>query len=229
MAFYNIPLKAGVLHVQDVPGTLILVDGIVGAAGVDVTPIINGSLQTTMPARKAGFKYRTGYDAVQLRADVDCVVSIFLTTNDVSLGFTDGAQVNVAGGVSIVNAADARVPVDIGGGTVNVTASNVAIGNTNASPVPVQRQALSTLVDMNPVAVGTAAVQLVADPTLKRLVVRNASATQVVAIGGATVTLAKAAVVLQPSEMWSEEDAAGATWYAIADAAGADVRLLGVK
>lgn len=229
MAYYRIQLKAGVPFTQSVSGRVILIDDLGGASGLDITPNYGGRDLPKMPDRKKAFKFMEPFDGVTLTAAVDCNVGLFLSSSDVSLGFADGSLVNVSGQVNISNTAAARVPVDIGGGTVNVTASNVAIGNTNASPVPVQRQALATLVDMNAVAVGTAAIQIVADATLKRLVVRNASTTQVVALGGATVTMAKAAVVLQPGESWAEEDAAGATWYAIADAAGADVRLLGIK
>ena len=259
MAFYSIPLKAGVAHVQDVPGSLILVDGIDGAAGVDVTPIVNGSRQTTMPARKAGFKYRTQYDAVELVAAADCQVRIFLTTNDVTLGFTDGAMVNVIGAVQVTNGSANRLPVDLANGTVNVQATNVGINNTDATAVPVRQRAgdnfivdsklgavfmvspdaaamfkvdrkrLATVVDVGVVAVGVARVQLVADNTLERVRFRNTHATAQVAIGGAGVTLANAAVVLQPGDVWNEEDAPGATWYAISDTAATNVAITGLK
>lgn len=229
MAYYSIPLKAGVAHVQEVPGSLILVDGIDGAAGVDVTPIVNGSRQVTMPGRKSGFKYRTQFDAVELSAAADCQVRIFLTTNDVTLGFTDGAQVNVLGAVQVTNGTDQRLPVDLSGGTVNVTANNVGISNDNSKAVPTKPKALATIVNLPAVTVGTAAAQLVADATLERLHVRNGSDTQVIALGGPTVTLANAAVVLYPGETMIEDQAAGATWYAISDAAGATAFVMGVK
>jgi hypothetical protein len=230
MAYYRIPLQANKAYRLDVPGTIILVDGIDGAAGVDITPILNGTPQRTMPSRKTAFKYRTPYDAVELQAAADCTVAIFLTTNDVSLGFADGAQVNVAGGVSILNAADERVPVDLAGGVVNVTATNVGISNTNANPVPVRSQTLNTLVDHLPAVINTGAAQLlINDATLQRLRIRNAHATALLALGGPAVTLANAAIVLQPGDSWLEDDAAGAAWYATSDTNGTDVRVMGVK
>lgn len=230
MAYYSIPLKAGVAHVQDVPGSLILVDGIDGAAGVDVTPIVNGSRQVTMPGRKAGFKYRTQYDAVELVAAADCQVRIFLTTNDVTLGFTDGAQVNVIGAVQVTNGTDKRLPVDLAGGTVTVTADNVGINNTNANAIPTRRQALATFVHVNAVAINTGAAQaLVSDATLRRVCIRNASASASVAIGGAGVTLANAAIVLGPGDVWTDDESAGAAWFATSDQNGADVRVMGAK
>jgi hypothetical protein len=50
-----------------------------------------------------------------------------------------------------------------------------------------------------------------------------------VAIGGAAVTMANAAIILRPGDIWVEDDAPGAAWYAVADTAGADVRVMGVK
>jgi len=218
MAYYSIPLKAGVAHVQDIPGSLILVDGIDGAAGVDLTPIVSGSRQVTMPARKAGFKYRTQYDAVELVAAADCQVRIFLTTNDVTLGFTDGAQVNVVGSVLVSNGVDKRVPVDLANGTVTVTASDVAISNK-----------LTTLTHFPVGTIGTVAASVVNDATQKRLRFRNTHATAVIALGGATVTVANAAILLNPGDVWTEDDAPGANWYAISDTANATLAMMGMK
>jgi hypothetical protein len=230
MAYYKLPLKAGIEYVQDVLGSVILVDGIDGAAGVDVTPSMNGARMTTMPARKAGFKYQVKYDQVVLVAAADCTVAIFLTNNDVNLGFTDGAQVNVLGAVQVTNGADQRLPVDLAGGVVNVTADNVGISNDNSKPVPVQQQALTTIVHSAPVAINPGAAQALSnDATMKRLVIRNASPTANVAIGAAGVTLANAAILLAPGDIWVESDAAGAAWFATSDTAGADVRVQGVK
>lgn len=242
MGYYRIPLAANETQTIDVPGTLILVDSIEGAAGVDITPIRNGTPQRTMPGRKIAFKYRVAYDAVQLRAPANCTVSIFLTTDDVSLGFADGAQVNVLGTVAVANSPDQRVPVDLAGGTVTVSASNVGINNTPENPVPVavknddtnplvvRQQPLATLVDHVAATINAGAAQLlVSDPTFKRLRVRNASAAAIIAIGGTSVSIANAAILLQPGDMWCEDDAAGAAWYAVSDVGGADVRVMGVK
>jgi hypothetical protein len=230
MAFYSIPLKAGVPHVQEVAGALILVDGIDGAAGVDITPIVNGSRQVTMPGRKAGFKYRTQYDAVELVAAADSQVRVFLTTNDVTLGFTDGAQVNVLGAVQVTNGPDVRVPVDIAGGTVTVTADNVGINNTDDLAIPVRHQSLKTIVDHAPVVINTGAAQsLINDATFAKLRIRNADDVAMVAIGGIGVTLANATILLPPGAVWVEDDAAGAAWYAVSDTDGADVRVIGMK
>lgn len=227
MGFYRFRLKANEAQVLEVAGSLILVDAIDGAAGVDITPMLNGSRAHKMPGRRVAFRYRTPYDAVELRADADCTVAIFLTNSDVSLGFTD--QVNVQGSVMLTNGDDSRVPVDIGGGTVNVTASNVGVSNTDAQAVPVRRKKLGTLAHKPAITVNDGAAQLVvAEAGYNSLRFRNASESHVIALGGVGVTMANAAIVLQPGDMWVEEDAPGAAWYATSDADGADLRVMGM-
>jgi len=218
MAYYSIPLKAGVPHLQEIPGALILVDGVDGAAGVDITPITSGSRQVTMPARKAGFKYRVQFDSVELVAAADCQVRIFLTTNDVTLGFTDGAQVNVVGSVLVSNGDDNRVPVDLASGSVTVTASDVGINNK-----------LTVLTHFPVANVGTVAASVVNDVTQKRLRFRNTHATAVIALGAAGVTVANAAILLNPGDVWTEDDAPGANWSAISDTANASLAIMGMK
>jgi hypothetical protein len=227
--FYQYTLKAGQEVQAGQSGKLIVVDSVVGADGVDITPMFNNGTGRTMPNRKKGFKCWTDYDAVVLKANADCVVSLFLSTSDVSLGFTDGSSVNVAGGVSILNGADARIPVDLAGGNVTVNAAGVTISNTTAAPVPTKEVRGVTVVDLAAVVVGVAAVKIVGDATLSGLRIRNNSAANKLALGGAGVTMANAAVILQPGETWVENDVPGANWYGISDAAGADVRAQGVK
>jgi hypothetical protein len=228
--YYTFNLKANQPIQVPVQGKVILVDSIGAAPGLDITPALGGQTGKTMPGRLNAFKVWVDYDQITLAAPVDCTVALFLSMLDVSLGFTNGSSINVAGSVAITNGPGARVPVDIGGGTVDVTASNVTVGNDGAHPVPVTQAGLTTLVDEAPVVINTGAAQaLVADATLKRLRVRNASAAASVALGGAGVTLANAAILLAPGETWVEQDAAGAAWYATSDTNGADVRVQGVK
>jgi hypothetical protein len=204
MAYYTIKLLANKEFIQSTSGTLILVDSIGLADGVDITPIVNGAEQSVMPMRKAAFRYVTKFDSVKFRADVDCTIAVFLSNSDVNLGFADGAQVTLK-------------PTTIG------------VNNDNDSPIPVQQQDLATIVDVNPVVVGTARVALISDPTLKRLRIRNSHASAKVAIGGAGVTLANSSIILLPGDVFFEDDAAGAPWFAISDTAGAVVQLQGLK
>lgn len=228
--YYTFNLKAGVALQAPVRGKLILVDDIGQATGVDITPMLNNSEGRKMPGRKKAFKCWTEFDGLVLQAAVDCVVALFLSDTDVSLGLADGAGVVVSGQVNIGNGTAQRVPVDLSGGNVQVTASNVGINNTDAAPVPVRSAALSNIVTIAPAVVGTgAAAKVVGDATLRRLRFHNASSTAVVVLGASDVTLANAAIRLFPGDTWFEDDAAGATWYATSDTAGADLRMGGFK
>lgn len=218
MSLYQFRLKAGVPLQAQIVGKLILVDSTGEAETVDIIPMRGGQEGRPLTGRQKAFKCWTDYDAIVLRAEVDCTVALFLSSTDVSLGFADGALVNVRGSVSIENDPVNPIPVTMQGGVVEVTATNVGINNN-----------LTTITDFAPVVVGTEATALISDPTQKRLRIRNADTSAVVAIGGAGVTLEKAAVQLLPGDVWNEEDAPGATWYAISDTVGAKVQIQGVK
>jgi len=236
--FYTIVLRAGVDHQQSVSGKLILVDDIGAADGIDITPMLNGGNGRTMPKRKKAFKCWVDYDAVVLRSDVDTTVSLFLASRDVSLGFADGALVNVVGEVTVGNDPGARVPVDIGGGNVQVTATAVGINNTDANAIPTVQKAGSTTVveqkegaefrmrpylaatvtEVGTLAVSDARLPLIAAAAGRRgLRIKNIGPNPV-AIGGAAVTMANAVVLIQPGETWNENEAPGAAWYCLTDA-----------
>jgi hypothetical protein len=230
-SFYQLTLKANTASTLNVQGKLILVDKVEGADGVDITPVLNSSTGRTMPGRKQAFKAWIDYDTVILQAAVDCIVSLWLSNTDVSLGFADGASVNVAGGVSILNDAAHRVPVDLSGGTVTVTADNVGVNNDESKPIPVRVAPLAGLVHLAPVAVGVAVAALpVAAANAKawrKLHMRNESADATIAVGGAGVTMANATILIGPGETWIEDDAAGAAWYAVASKA-TELRMMAV-
>lgn len=101
--------------------------------------------------------------------------------------------------------------------------------NTDAQAVPVRNQALFAITNLPVVVAGLAAVLLSSDADLRRLVVRNGSATALVAVGGAGVTLANAVIQLAPGDVWVEDNAPGAAWYAISDTAATNVQLQGLK
>jgi hypothetical protein len=226
---YQYVLKAGVATQAAVQGKMILVDEIIGADGVDITPMLNNSTGRTMKGRKKAFKCWVDYDAVILQSDTDCTVLVWLAKSDVSLGFADGALVNVVGGVSIINDQGSRVPVDLAGGTVTVTADNVGVSNDDTKPVPIRRQALKNLVHVAPVAVNTgAAVQLYGDAATRVIVFRNTGST-VIGLGGAGVTAANAAILLNPGDTWVEDNAPGIAWYAASAANGGQVSVMGMK
>lgn len=230
MAYYRFQLQAGVALRANVPGRVILIDDLGGAPGLDIMPNYGGRDLPNMPDRKKAFKFMEPFDGVTLKAAVDCNVGLFLSASDVSLGFADGSLVNVSGQVVVSNTDEERVPVDIGGGVVEVTASNVDISNTDDNSVPVRAQVLGTLVSNPSTLINTGAGQaLPADGTWRRIHITNASVSAVVAIGGVDVTIGNSAIILQPGESWTDDGAAGVAWYATSSIAGADVRVMGVK
>ena len=230
MAYYRFQLQAGVALRANVPGRVILIDDLGGAPGLDVMPNYGGRDLPNMPDRKKAFKFMEPFDGVTLKAAVDCNVGLFLSASDVSLGFADGSQVSVSGQVAITNGAGQRVPVDLSGGVVNVTADNVGITNDDTKAVPVRTAVLSTIQNKPATVINTGAAQLLpGDPTWRRVHITNASDDAVVAIGSAGVAMDSAAILLRPGDSWMDEAAAGAAWYATSDVNGASVRVMGVK
>lgn len=226
MAYYTLSLQAGIPYTHNVAGKLILLDSTGAADGVDIATIRNGTPNATMPARKAAFRLVESFDGVTLTAPVDAVIGIFLSFEDVQLGVADGAAVKIPDGVTITN--DAPIPV-LFGGTVAPVLGVVTVDNTNAEAIPVLQLACSIIANLAPVTAGIAAVALVADATLRSLRVRNGHATATIAIGGAGITLASAAIVLEPGDIWNETDAAGAAWFVVSDTADTPVQMQGLK
>ncbi|MEG2029680.1 MAG: hypothetical protein RR376_03420 [Janthinobacterium sp.] len=105
----------------------------------------------------------------------------------------------------------------------------VTADNTDAQAVPVRAQALAVILDATVVVAGIARVSLISDATLRKMRVRNSHATAILAIGGVGVTMANAAIQLQPGEVWLEDDAAAAGWYAVSDTDGVNVQIQGLK
>lgn len=88
--------------------------------------------QYTVPGVGPGFKAApaTGFNSVSITTSVDANVAFIVTDGDIDIQETSLFT-------QITNGPTNRVPVDIGGGTVTVTADNVGINNTSANPVPV--------------------------------------------------------------------------------------------
>lgn len=239
MSFYKIPLKAGQTQKQNIAGSLLLIDSLGAATGVDVTLTrIGGSDGVTMPNRQAAFRLVEPYEGVTFQSAVDTVLLVFLSDSDVQLGFVNGGAVAIPAGVQITNPIGAPVPVSIATPvTLNATAVQVnntpaqaipvtlhgsddavaiptTINNTTAQSIPTTPYMAQVIADPAPVAVGAAAgVLLAASATRRGFRATNVGANPV-AIGGAGVTFANAAVVIQPGATWNENEAPGAAWYA---------------
>lgn len=234
MKSYNEFMRAGVPVKLTIGGRLLYIQRSSGGAVLDIT-FHSGVGTQTVSAVGKGFKAGPvgGFDTITFKAAQDSTVEFIVTDGDVNAQFDDASTIigNDDGQALPVRVpAGQRLPVDLAGGTVTVTADNVGINNTDANAVPTRRQALATFVHKNPVVINTGAAQaLVSDATLRRVCIRNASASASVAIGGAAVTIANAAILLGPGDVWTDEESAGAAWYATSDQNGADVRVMGVK
>jgi hypothetical protein len=131
--------------------------------------------------------------------------------------------------VEVVNTTGNPVPVAVQSGTINMTATNVGVSNTSANPVPVSivsepgqpflvtpTQA-STVAENAALGIAATVGALIAAGTRRAFRVRNAG-TGVLAIGGnAALTVATAAIVLNPGDVWEETLIPQAAWYAISD------------
>lgn len=218
--FYEAKVIAGQPYVAPYSGQFFAISDTGAARSVSLRFVVNGSEQNLIKNMTAGFETQMAFDRVIFQSDVDTVISFFASSVPVRLGNRDGMQVKVQ--------ADNPLPVNFAGTVAPVVGQ---IGNTNANPIPTQRQTLTAIVDIPLVTLANANTAYVIsnDTTLLRLRIRNPNASAVLYIGGAGVTAANATIVLQPGETWLEDDAAPAKWYAVADTAGAQVALQGVK
>lgn len=215
--FYTQTVYAGVPLQLPYGGSYFLLSsaGVARKVGIQMTS--DGQTSKIMQDMTTGFSLPVKFDAITFYSPVDTVVAFFASPGPVTLGSQDGAAVNVPGGVRVTNAA---------GDPVHVTFSQqiVPLGEVFTQPHP-----LATFTHVEPVSVGLVATALISDATQKRLRFRNAHASAVVALGGAGVTLGNAAVQLQPGDVWIEDEAAGASWYAISDTAATPVQIMGLK
>lgn len=228
MAYETLRLIAGQPYRHDVPGRRLLVDDIGAAEGVDIQLIRNGEAGKVMPSRKAAFLYvgDFDYEGAIFTSTVTTKIGVFMTYSQVNLGITDGATVKIPEGVHINSTPADPVHVSM---SAPVNIGSVIVGNENAQAIPVQQQALATIVDAEPVSVSTVPIVVSADASLKILRIRNSHATATLSIGGAGMTAANAAIVLQPGDVWEEKDAAGAIWYAVTNGAAIQVKMQGLK
>lgn len=226
MSYQKINMEAGVPYRVGIAGKMILIDDIGLSNGVDVRVLRQGTPDTVIPKRKAAFRMITPYDDVLLTTNVNTTIGVFLSEFEVELGYVDRAAVTIPDGVR-VNSTEAdpvytrlSAPINIG---------DVRVNNTNAQAIPVQKQALSVIVDGAVVPIGSVRAALVSDATLKILRIRNGDVNGTLYLGGAGVTALNAAVVLAPGDMWEEQSAAGAAWFAVSDGPTISVKIQGIK
>lgn len=199
-----------------------------------------------MPDMTTGFSLPVQFDGITFYSDIDTVVSFFASPTPVMLGVQGGGIVAVQGGVMVTNSNAEPFPVKtpagqplevLFGGTVAPVLGVVTVDNTDAEAIPVMQKAgtvfsveqvtevdtrpyqAATVTDLAQVAVtDVRGVLIAAGATRRGLRIKNAGASPV-AIGGATLAFATAAVLIQPGETWNENEAPGAAWYCVCGAA----------
>lgn len=247
VAGYSASIGGRTLYVQscDVGSTLTVT--LTDSLGTRDTVIGVGAGAKLTPA--------AGFTKVEISTTADANVQFVITNGDIDVQLTQiGTNITNTNAnpvpVSIVSepgqpfqvtnvpGQDLKVTVD---GTVNVsgatlTATNVAINNTGANPVPVSLVSepgapiavtptqAATITDASPVAVPAFTsgapnqVHIRTAGACRSLRIANPSAsTGVLYVGGSGVTPTNAVIALQPGDVWNETDAPQIDWYATSD------------
>lgn len=232
MRSYRETLAAGVPLAQHLGGRVFYIQRC-DAGAVLTVELVSGTEVQRVDNVGKGLKAAPvgGFLAYKITASVACVVDFVIADGDIDVQFDSETKISNDNTSAVPVRTVAGQPLEVlFAGTVAPVLGSVTVTNSNAAAVPVQQQALAVLVAYAPAVINTGAAQgLVSDATLKRLRIRNASATARIALGAASTTMANAAIILEPGDIWVEDDAAGAAWYATSDTAGADVRIMGLK
>lgn len=183
-------------------GSVLLLDGLTAGPSVDVTWIdAAGNEAGTVSGVLIGRKLHAGgvFAGYRLKgaAGAVCAIMIGPDTADASNMLTTSVVI---------------------GHVISDAGSVVEVANDVGNPLPVTSAITTVVTDTAAVAATAARSALLALNAARRMFrVRNAGPDPV-AIGGAAVTFAEAAIVLQANDLWIESDAPGAAWSCICDA-----------
>lgn len=203
---FTINLKAGQRQPQKTAGSyfMILDDGgsgaVIDTTFRDHTQIIE-EIRTAMRGTKARMA-RGQFTSVEMVADRDCALEVVISDGAIDVDLFAGASVKA----TIVNPLPLPVIPDRG------APGNPVYVNTALAGLP----AAVAIVDDAAAAVTAALTALVAANANRiRAIFTNLDPANPVAIGGAGLTWAKRAIVLQPGDTWVEERGANLAWSAI--------------
>ncbi|WP_186100493.1 hypothetical protein [Burkholderia gladioli] len=240
-------IKAGADYAANLKGLTLFVQQCDQGDVLTITLVDIAGNRYTVQDIGAGAKLRplAGFTSVQIGTSVDANVQFIITSGDIDIQNSQVEAVIANGdgqALPVRVPAGQRLPVDIGGGTVNVTASNVTVGNAPENPVPVSVVAPVTgtvgvsgtvavqpiqataITDAAPVAVPafTAGspnqVKVRAAGACRALRIANPIAsTGHLYLGGSGVTPTNAVIALLPGDVWNETDAPQIDWYATSD------------
>lgn len=241
MKSYSEKITVGSALVLSIPGKTLYIQRSSAGAVLNVE-IVKGQAESSRIARVGkGFKVTpaTGFDGIRITTSADSQVDFVVTDGGIDLAFDEDAQII---GNDDSQAIPVRTPTGeplevLFAGTVEPVLGVVTVDNTDGEAIPVQPKTgvsftveqkagtsfnvktylAAVVADHAPVAVLDVAAMVVdADLARRGLRIKNAGVNPV-AIGGAGIDWAIAAVILQPGETWNENEAPGAAWYAVCD------------
>lgn len=125
-------LQAGVTQPLNMRGRTFLIQAADQGASLTVDVLKSGAIIDTIMLAGPGMKITPvgGFDGIQLTAPTAGNVTYIVTDGEIDLQLQ---QLNT----QITNGTGNPVPVNVQGGNITVTATNVGINNTSANPVPV--------------------------------------------------------------------------------------------
>jgi len=128
----NVSLKPGVPMPFQVKGTILQILSSGDSAGLTVQFFQGGRVAYTINDVMTGWKLKPqgGFDALAIASATADTISAIVTAGDVDIQILNNESV-------VTNTAANPVVVTLDGGSVNVSASNVGINNTDENPVPV--------------------------------------------------------------------------------------------
>lgn len=206
---YTIALSAGIPSRQQTSGRFFLLMDTGVAASVDVQFKVHSQVAEHVTEGKRGLKasldHGQQFTEIIFTSAVDCVLKVIISDGVVDISQLDGANVNA----TIANAFPLPVSNDRG------APGNPVYVNSAIAGLP----AAVAIVDDAAIAVAAALTPCVAANANRiRVIFTNQDAANAVAIGGAGLTWAKRAIVLQPGDTWVEERGANLAWSAICNA-----------
>lgn len=235
MKSYSEFITAGQPLRLTIPGRMLYIQRSAGGPVLDVEFMRNQAGSQTIERVGKGFKAAPvgGFEGIRISARVSGVVDFVITDGDIAIAFDeDMTTIGNDDGQAIPMRTVPGKPLDVlFAGTVSPVFGVATVDNTDAEAIPVQQKTgavfntrgylAAVVTDYDPVAVGEVRTLLVGADSARRGARFKNTGDNPFALGGAGVTFANAALVIQPGETWNENEAPGAAWYCICAAAAA--------
>jgi hypothetical protein len=206
---YSLTLTANVPTRQQTSGSFFLLTDIGAATSIDVQFHVHAQTPEHITTAKRGLKaslpHGQKFNSIEFLSTVNTTIQVVISDGLVDISQLDGANVSVINNGTAINVSNDR-----GTPALPIYVNGTIAGNPTAVAI----------VDDAPVTASSVVGAIVAAlATRVSLRLTNTGANPV-AIGSATLTWAKAAVIIQPGDTWVEERGANLAWYCITQAAG---------